>query len=67
MKVEEGAIIKLGGRYFVISVSTGKFSCDGNEVMGISTQAPIYPAIEDKRAGDSFTFDGRSLVIEDVI
>jgi hypothetical protein len=67
MKVEEGAIIKLGGRYFVISVSTGKFSCDGNEVMGISTRAPIYAAIEDKRAGDSFTFNGRNLVIEDVI
>ena len=40
-KVEEGAAVKLGGRFFVIAVSTA-FVCDGNEIMGISTQAPIY-------------------------
>ena len=34
--VEEGAVVKLGGRYFVIAVSTGKFVCDVNEIMGIS-------------------------------
>ena len=39
-KVEEGSVVKLGGRLFVIAVSTGKFVCDGNEIMGISTQAP---------------------------
>jgi hypothetical protein len=66
VKVEEGAIVKFGGRYFVISVSTGMFSCDGNEVMGISAQAPIYAAIEDKRRGDFFTYNGRKLVIEDL-
>ncbi len=66
VKVEEGAIVKLGGRHFVISVSTGKFSCDGNEVMGISTQAPIYAVMEDMRIGDSFTFRGMKFVIEDV-
>src|SRR5882724_4280477 len=51
-KVEEGALVKLGGRFFVIAVSTGKFACDGNEIMGISTQAPIYAELEGKRAGD---------------
>jgi hypothetical protein len=66
VKVEEGAIVKLGGRHFVISVSRGKFSCDGNEVMGISTQAPIYAVMEDMRIGDSFTFRGMKFVIEDV-
>ena len=39
-KVEEGSVVKLGGRLFVIAVSTSKFVCDGNEIMGISTQAP---------------------------
>ena len=41
-KVEEGAVVKLGRRFFIIAVSTGKFMCDGNEIMGISTQAPIH-------------------------
>ena len=61
-----GAIVRFGGHHFVIAVSTGKFLCDGSEVMGISTQAPIYAEIEGKRSGDSFTFNGRELVIEDV-
>jgi hypothetical protein len=35
--VTEGALVRLSGRYFVIAVSTSKFTCDGREVMGIST------------------------------
>lgn len=64
--VEEGALVKLGGRLFVISVSTGKFICDGNEIMGISAQAPIYAELDGKRAGDVISFNGRDLVIEEV-
>jgi hypothetical protein len=66
-RVEEGAVVKLGGRFFVIAVSTGKFLCNGNEVMGISTAAPIYAELEGKRAGDAISFNGRELVIEAVV
>lgn len=65
-RVEEGAVVKLGGQFFVIGVSTGKFLCDGREVMGISTQAPIYAELAGKQAGDTISFKGRELVIEDV-
>jgi hypothetical protein len=30
-EVEEGAVVKLGGRFFVIAMSTGKFVCDGQQ------------------------------------
>jgi hypothetical protein len=65
-KVEEGAAVKLGGRFFVIAVSTGNFVCDGNEIMGISTQAPIYAELEGERVGDAISFNGTELVIEEV-
>jgi hypothetical protein len=65
-RVEEGSVVKLGGRLFVIAVSTGKFMYDGNEIMGISTQAPIYAELEGKRAGDAISFNGREIVIEEV-
>jgi hypothetical protein len=52
-KAEEGAAAKLGGRFFVIAVSTGKFVCDGDEIMGISIQAPIYAELKGKRVGDA--------------
>jgi hypothetical protein len=64
--VEEGAVVKLGGRYFVITVSIGKFVCAVNETMGISTQAPIYAELDGKRTGDATSFNGTGLVIEEV-
>jgi hypothetical protein len=64
--VTEGALVRLSGRYFVIAVSTSKFTCDGREVMGISTAAPIFKAIQGARAGETVAFNGRKFVIEDV-
>lgn len=64
--VREGAVVKLSGRYFVIAVSTSKFTCNGREFMGISTMAPIFEAIEGARAGDTVQFNGRDIVVEEV-
>jgi hypothetical protein len=64
--VTEGALVRLSGRYFVIAVSTSKFTCDGREVMGISTMAPIFETIKGARAGETVEFNGRKLVIEEV-
>jgi hypothetical protein len=65
--VEEGAIIKVAGRHFVVAVATDRFICDGNELMGISKAAPLYAAIEGKQAGDTCTFNGREIRIDAVI
>lgn len=65
--VEEGAIVKVAGRQFVVAVATDRFTCDGKELMGISTAAPLYAAIKGKRAGDSCTFNGREIRVEAII
>lgn len=64
--VEEGAIVKVAGRQFVVAVATDRFICDGIELMGISA-APLDAAIEGKQAGDTCTFNGREIRIEAVI
>jgi hypothetical protein len=64
--VTEGALVRLSGRYFIIAVSTAKFTCEGQEIMGISTMAPIFEAIEGARAGETVDFKGRKLLIEEV-
>ena len=64
--VSEGAVVKLSGRWFVIAVSTSKFTCQGRELMGISTMAPIFEAIEGAKAGEVVQFNGRTLTVEDV-
>jgi hypothetical protein len=63
-KVEEGAIVKIGNRHFVIAVATDRFVCDGTELMGVSVEAPLVEAIEGKAAGDSCTFNGRHFVVD---
>ncbi|MBX9662761.1 hypothetical protein [Novosphingobium sp.] len=66
LTVTEGAVIKLSGRHFVIAVSTSKFTCQGREIMGISTMAPIYAAIEGAQSGEIVQFNGQDLTIEHV-
>jgi hypothetical protein len=65
--VEEGALVKLSGKYFIIAVSTAKFSCNGKDIIGISTMSPIYNEMQGMRAGDSLEFSGRKLVIEEIV
>ena len=64
--VTEGALVTLSGRHFVIAVSTSKFTCHGREMMGISTMAPIFEAIEGARSGETVQFNGRELTVEAV-
>jgi len=64
--VTEGAVVKLSGRYFVLAVSTSKFTCNGRELMGISTMAPMFEAIEGARAGETVKFNGRDILVEEV-
>ncbi len=63
-QVAEGAVVKLNGRHFVIAVPTSKFNCEGESFMGISTDAPIYKAMEGLTAGEEFTFGDRKYRIE---
>lgn len=65
--VEEGAIVKVAGRQFVIAVATDRFTCDGVELIGISAEAPLYAAIEGKVAGETCSFNGRELKVDSVI
>lgn len=65
-EVGEGAAVRFNGRWYVVAASTVAFECDGVTYMGISKQAPIYAAIEGKSKGQTFTFGGRTIEIEEV-
>ena len=64
--VEPGAVVAFGTRHVVVSVSTAEFDVDGVSYMGISPQSPIYLAMAGLSQGDSFTFGGRDVTIEEV-
>jgi hypothetical protein len=65
-EVEEGAVVRFGGQWFVIAIATSPFTCGGITYMGISKEAPIFEAMEGKHAGEKFEFKGRKLQIEAV-
>jgi hypothetical protein len=65
--VAPGAVVKLDGRYFVIGVATGPFACEGRTLMGLSTEAPIYEELADRREGERFAFRGREHLVQEVM
>ena len=65
--VKPGAIVSFNNRSFVVVVSTVRFDCNGTTYMGISTQSPIFKAMDGLQAGDTFTFNGREMTVDDVL
>ena len=65
-KVGPGAIVCVDGRHFVIGVATSRFHCEGVEMMGLSTLAPFYEAIDGLKADETGEFRGREFEVREV-
>lgn len=65
--IGEGAVVRLDGRWLVVAVSTTRFEFGDQTLMGISTAAPVYKAMEGLRAGDSFRLNGRDVSVDEVL
>lgn len=61
--VRPGAVIEMDGAHYVVGVASSAFVSGGVEYAGISTETPVYPTLEGKRAGDTFSFaDGEHTI-----
>lgn len=65
-EVGPGAAVRIGDRFLVVGVSTGEFTCQGQKFVGISQAAPIYEALEGKKAGEVCEFRGRKMKVTEV-
>ena len=65
-KVEPGAVVVTNKRTFFIAVSSEKIEIDGQEIFGISTNAPIFSAMMDLKKGDTFEFNNTSYKIQEI-
>lgn len=65
-KVEPGAIVMTDKLNFYISIPIDKIDIEGSSFIGISTKAPIYTAMENKKKGDSFTYNDNNYTIVDL-
>jgi len=52
--VEAGAIVETERNLLFIGVSCPSIPVDGKEILGISTETPIFAALKGKTTGDSF-------------
>ncbi|MGC2662418.1 MAG: hypothetical protein WA324_31010, partial [Bryobacteraceae bacterium] len=64
--VEQGSLVRVNGRYFVIAVPTRPFRVGDIQILGMSVDAPLFAVMQGLRAGDPFEFKGRKFVVEDV-
>jgi hypothetical protein len=55
-EIELGAVVKTDQFSFVVGIATFPFNIDGNQFVGISTEAPIYSMMKGKVAGETFYF-----------
>lgn len=64
--VEPGAVVVTKERTFFIAISSEKVDIDGQIIYGISTNAPIYLAMQGLKKGDRFDFNGVDYKIDNV-
>ena len=64
--VEEGALVSVDGKHYVIAVSTPQFRVNGKSFIGISPLSPLYKAMDGLGAGDTFTLNGKKQKIDGV-
>lgn len=55
--VSPGAIVITEQMIFFIGISNDKIQIDGNEIICISTKAPIYAAMKGLKKGDMFEYN----------
>lgn len=59
--IEFGSVVETSENYYYISAALGKIILDeGSTVYAISTDAPIFQEMKGKKAGESFTFNGKT-------
>lgn len=61
-----GSVVITDKQKMFIAIALGKLQVKDDVYYAISTQVPVYQAMKDKKAGDSFVFNGNKFTIKDV-
>ncbi len=64
-QVKSGALVKTDKFTFLVGIS-GDFEYEGQTIKGISTSAPIFDAMKDKKAEDKVEVNGNAFKIKEV-
>lgn len=65
-QVQAGSLVRSGNLYFMILTSIGKLKVENKDIFIVSAVAPISKLLFGKRAGESFSFNKKELVIDEL-
>lgn len=66
-EVGPSTLVKTSLANLVVSVPAKPFKVDGEEYYGVSTESPVYEALEGRKPGDTVEFNGQNVEIREVI
>ncbi|WP_019947720.1 hypothetical protein [Hymenobacter aerophilus] len=61
--VRPGALVHTSMGWFYLGISAGKLPLDGTDYFAVSAAAPVAAALGGKRAGESVSFNGKSVQV----
>jgi transcription elongation GreA/GreB family factor len=64
--VDFGSLVETSIAQYFISIGLGKVEVEGQVVMCISMASPIGKAIQEKKAGEKISFQGREIFIKQI-
>ena len=65
-KVEFGSVVITDKQKMFIAVALGKIQIEGEIYFAISTQVPVFKAMQDLKVGKSFTINNNQFTIKDI-
>lgn len=66
-EIGPSTVVKTNIGNFVVCVPMKSFKVNGEEYRGISTQTPIYNALQGKGAGEKVNFNDQDIAVKEVI
>lgn len=61
-----GAVVVTEAQTMFVSISLGTIKVDGKTFVAVSPAAPLFKAVNGKKAGESFTFRDKAIKVLDV-
>lgn len=65
-KVEFGSVVVTDKQNMFVSIALGKLLFENESYYIISTQVPVFKAMQDKKKGDTFTINNNQFTIQDL-
>lgn len=66
-QVEFGSIVITDKQKMFVAIALGKVIVDSEPFYVISTQVPVYKAMKDLKAGDTFTINNNQFTIKEIL